>query len=103
MVAVSTVLMIIASEAFLAIAIAYDNTGLGGHWLHQARDTAAGAIITTAFLVFLLMAVGTDWEHRRGADGRGAASEKPTTGVTGTGVGAAPAGATVARPVADTV
>lgn len=27
---------------------------------------STGAIITTAFLVLLMMALGTDWEHRRG-------------------------------------
>eukprot|EP00878_Enallax_costatus_P043948 GHUV01052070.1.p1 GENE.GHUV01052070.1~~GHUV01052070.1.p1 ORF type:complete len:156 (-),score=28.88 GHUV01052070.1:1288-1755(-) len=76
MLAVSTVLMMIASEAFLAFTDLAEISGLGGvrdntapfydSWIRRFRLAAAGAIITTAFLVLLMMAVGTDWEHRRG-------------------------------------
>jgi hypothetical protein len=80
MLAVSTILMMIASEAFLAFTDLYegirppgvsDNTApYTDNWIRRIRTAAAGAIITTAFLVLLMMGLGTDWEHRRGGYGR---------------------------------
>lgn len=65
MLAVSTILMMIASEAFLAFTdLAEANSG--GQWVHRMRATTAGAIMTVAFLIFLMMAIGTDWDNRRG-------------------------------------
>eukprot|EP00879_Flechtneria_rotunda_P000023 GHRR01000037.1.p1 GENE.GHRR01000037.1~~GHRR01000037.1.p1 ORF type:complete len:220 (+),score=52.13 GHRR01000037.1:233-892(+) len=78
MVTISTLLMMIASEAFLAFTNGAESLGLFGYWVNSLRCTAAGAIISVAFLVLLLMAIGTDWEHRRGA-GRGV--DKPTTAI----------------------
>jgi hypothetical protein len=95
MLAVSTLLMMIASEAFLAFTDLVVLNGTGGQWLNRIRTTTAGAIMTVAFLVFLMMAIGTDWERRRGD---GTATTKP---VAGTGVGGA--GPAVADPVATTV
>jgi hypothetical protein len=77
MLSVSTILMMIASEAFLAFTDLYEGIRPPGvadstapyadNWIRRIRTAAAGAIITTAFLVLLMMALGTDWEHRRGA------------------------------------
>lgn len=96
MLAVSTILMMIASEAFLSFtdlveginpAGVADNTGDGvDNWIRRFRTAAAGAIITTAFLVLLMMAIGTDWEHRRG-HGR---NEKNFSGVAVTQPGTVP-------------
>jgi membrane-bound ClpP family serine protease len=80
MLSVSTLLMMIASEAFLAFTDLAEAT-TSGQWINRIRTTTAGAIMTVAFLVFLMMAIGTDWERRRG---NGTATSKP---VAGTGVG----------------
>jgi hypothetical protein len=67
MVTISIVLMMIASEAFLGFTDLYEG-GAGdrafGPWVNRMRVTAAGAIISVAFLVFLLLGLGVDWENR---------------------------------------
>jgi magnesium-transporting ATPase (P-type) len=94
MLAVSTLLMMIASEAFLAFTDLVEANS-SGQWVHRMRTTTAGAIMTVAFLVFLMMAIGTDWERRRGD---GTATTKP---VAGTGVGGT--GPAVADPAVTNV
>eukprot|EP00878_Enallax_costatus_P009435 GHUV01009860.1.p3 GENE.GHUV01009860.1~~GHUV01009860.1.p3 ORF type:complete len:117 (+),score=29.67 GHUV01009860.1:36-353(+) len=80
MLAVSTVLMMMMCETFI-----------GMHYLvtFEAWDRSidailAGAIATTVGLVLLMMAVGTDWEHRRGHDSHH--TDKGHSGVTGVAV-----------------
>ncbi|KAF8071359.1 hypothetical protein HT031_001443 [Scenedesmus sp. PABB004] len=89
MLAVCTVLMMMASEAFLALTGATLGGGAAapGGWLHRVRAATAGAIAAVASLVLLMMAVGTDWEHRAG---HGRDDDKPATGFAGHGQGAAP-------------
>lgn len=98
MVAISTVLMMIASEATLAFTDLYEGgagTSASSSWISRWRTAAAGAIIDVAALVFLLMALGTDWEKRTG---RGAGyhegGDKPVSAI---GTTASPAA--VAVPV----
>jgi len=56
MVTVCIFLMMVASEAFLGYEPIYEQTW----WLYRFRATVSGAIINTIWLVFLLMAVGTE-------------------------------------------
>lgn len=64
MLAVSTVLMMMMCETFTGIHYLEE----GRPWIHGLRAILAGAIMTVVGLVLLMMAVGTDWEHRRGHD-----------------------------------
>lgn len=84
MLAISTILMMIASETFLAFTDASEASGFGaGQWLFRIRTTAAGAIMSVAFLIFLMMAVGTDWRTDGTATGttRGGIVDKPVSNV----------------------
>jgi hypothetical protein len=57
----SLVLMTIASEAFLGYETVYESLDLEYTWWHpRFRSACAGAIMTVAWLVFLLMAVGVE-------------------------------------------
>jgi len=56
MVTVCVFLMMVASEAFLGYEPLYEQTW----WLYRFRATVAGAIINVVWLVFLLLAVGTE-------------------------------------------
>lgn len=69
MVTISIVLMMIASEAFLGFTDLYEGpagNNAFGPWINRMRVAAAGAIISVAFLIFLLMGLGVDWENRTG-------------------------------------
>jgi len=57
MVTVNVFLMMVASEAFLGYEPLYEQTYW---WRSRFRATVAGAIINVVWLVFLLMAVGTE-------------------------------------------
>lgn len=65
------------SEVFLGET--YMVFGAPWMWVAKYRVTVAGAIMTVISLVLLMMAVGTDWEHRRGTSGN---NYKADTGVT---------------------
>jgi uncharacterized membrane protein len=78
MLAVSTVLMMIMSETFTGIHYLED----GSSWFSALRAILAGAIMTVVGLVLLMMAVGTDWEHRRGHGDH----DKAHSGITGAAV-----------------
>jgi uncharacterized membrane protein len=78
MLAVSTVLMMIMSETFTGLHY-YEE---GGMWFQKLRAILAGAIMTVVGLVLLMMAVGTDWEHRRGHGDH----DKAHSGITGVAV-----------------
>lgn len=84
MLAVSTILMMLMSEAFLGEMYMYEAGAQ--KWLSQMRTAAAGAIMTVVGLVLLMLAVGTDWEHRRGTTGDEAKPESGVTTTTTTGV-----------------
>jgi hypothetical protein len=75
MLTLCTLLMMIATEAFLGLTWPYQNVNTrqaGGQqgqpagFVAQSRTTTAGAIISVVTLILLLMAVGTDWDNRRG-------------------------------------
>lgn len=67
-------------QAFLGFAHQFENNGIGGEWLRRIRTVTAGAIMAVAFLIFLLLGVGTDWEH--GDDhGHTSRHEKVTSGI----------------------
>jgi hypothetical protein len=78
MLAVSTVLMMMMSETFTGLHYLEE----GSAWYHSLRATLAGAIATVVGLVLLMMAVGTDWEHRRGHGD----DDKAHSGITGVAV-----------------
>lgn len=79
MLAVSTMLMMIMCETFTGVL--HLNSAFG--WYSPVAATLAGAVATVTGLVLLMMAVGTDWEHRRGHHGN---HDKPVSGVTGVAV-----------------
>lgn len=79
MLAVSTMLMMIMCETFTGVL--HLNSAFG--WYRPVAATLAGAVMTVTGLVLLMMAVGTDWEHRRGYHGN---HDKPVSGVTGAAV-----------------
>jgi hypothetical protein len=79
MLSVSTVLMMIMCETF--VGILHLNSAAG--WYSPVATTLAGAVMTVTGLILLMMAVGTDWEHRRG---HGDHNDKPVSGVTGVAV-----------------
>eukprot|EP00878_Enallax_costatus_P006767 GHUV01007093.1.p1 GENE.GHUV01007093.1~~GHUV01007093.1.p1 ORF type:complete len:186 (+),score=29.25 GHUV01007093.1:1121-1678(+) len=87
MLAISTVLMMIASETFLAFTD-FSEANSFGQWPNRIRTTTVGAIMSVAFLIFLMMAVGTDWRTDETATGttRTGVVDKPMSGV-GPGVG----------------
>ena len=58
MITVCIFLMMVACEAFLGYESAYSQASYG--WLSRWQATLAGAIINVVWLVFLLMAVGTE-------------------------------------------
>jgi hypothetical protein len=78
MLAVSTVLMMMMSETFVGLLHLQEAAG----WYRPIAATLAGAVMTVTGLVLLMMAVGTDWEHRRGHGSH----DKVATGITGVAV-----------------
>jgi multisubunit Na+/H+ antiporter MnhB subunit len=62
MLAVSTVLMMIACETYTGM----QHLNEGWPWYRSLNAVLAGAVMTTVGLVLLMMAIGTDWEHRSG-------------------------------------
>jgi uncharacterized spore protein YtfJ len=81
MFSIATLLFMIASEAFLAGLDADAYGSIGGTNLARMRTAAAGAIMTVAANIFVLFAIGTDWEGRKGTG-----KDDVGTG-TGTGTG----------------
>eukprot|EP00882_Tetradesmus_deserticola_P000144 GHRQ01000162.1.p1 GENE.GHRQ01000162.1~~GHRQ01000162.1.p1 ORF type:complete len:188 (+),score=51.31 GHRQ01000162.1:233-796(+) len=79
MLAVSTVLMMIMCETFVGMQRIEEFLP----WESAIDAILAGAIATTVGLVLLMMAVGTDWEHRRGHDSH---DEKYQSGIGGVAV-----------------
>lgn len=64
MFAINALLYMLASEATLA---ALDvTTFTSGRPLHCMRTAAAGAIMSVVGCIFMLLAIGTDWENRTG-------------------------------------
>jgi hypothetical protein len=89
MLAICTLLMMIASEAFLAFSHLYNNAVAEPWWWGaRMRLASAGAIMSVVSLILLMLAVGTDWEHRAGAGRRGSpdVDAKPTSALAGPGV-----------------
>lgn len=92
MFAISTVLFMLASDAFLSGVSAVD--GVNNSAVRRMQTTAAGAILTTVANVFLLLAIGTEWERHTGDNAPGLGHRKrgvagqhdqiavPTTGAT---------------------
>ena len=66
MFSIATLLFMIASEAFLGGLDADYYGSWGGSHLARIRTAAAGAIMTVAANIFVLFALGTDWEGRKG-------------------------------------
>lgn len=90
MFSIATLLMMIASEAFLA-GLDADRYSGGDH-LTRMRLAAAGAIMTAAANIFLLFSIGTDWEGRKNrTPGKGEMERG--------GIALAPVGTPVAEPV----
>lgn len=87
MFAISTVLFMLASDAFLTGVSAVDTFGISAQ--RRMQTAAAGAIISTVANVFVLLAIGTEWDRHDD----GVVHRKRGAGVAGQGV-AVPQGAT---------